>query len=399
MIYFCTPLIILLFPATFYFIARALFWYHIYVGFKILITIMYKLRYQVYNNDLKLAHSSDRTIFITGATSGIGLALAKYFYGRGFKVIVGYLTTEEPGYNELRAMAPEKGQMGALFFIEINVLSKESIANAYRCVQEILDQNKLQLYAIINNAGVIDFIPAQWIPSENIENIVKTNLIGPMLVTRHFLPLLITTPDSRVINVSSGLAIWLSSCCAIYGATKSGLAYYTNCLQFDIAKYGVKAVTIYPCNLIRNTGIMRDCARYNERVVNGLTELERSIYKTDLEKHFQTVSQTQRDIRDYQKKLKSRPRKVGEEYSFLRSVYAIVTGAIGNYTELENSSLIHSFDNAVTLAQPPGEMFAGNMFFQIVVASFIEQVSQSTRLLMGLVAKKFGLDILSIQDY
>jgi hypothetical protein len=111
-------------------------------------------------------------------------------------------------------------------------------------VEEIL-KNADSVDVLVNNAGLGYFGPHEEIRISDIEEMVKTNLLAPLIATRLLLREL-KKSKGFVINVSSITALKPSVFGGAYAATKAGLRHFGNSLFEEVRKSGVKVVTIIP---------------------------------------------------------------------------------------------------------------------------------------------------------
>lgn len=354
------------------------FWYLAYTSGAILIRILWKLRYEVFNEDLKLKRSKcgDKVVIVTGATSGIGLGVANYFYSRGFVVVACYFNKDEPGYKELEKFTTQLDtRQQSMYLVELDVRTSESIEVCYEQVKLILANNSnLKLHALINVAGVGYLYKFQWTPKDIIKNLVQTNLLGPILMTRQFAHLLLANPSSRVVNVSSPIAYIPTEYLAVYGATKAGLSQFTNTLELETMEYGIKTVTILPGNVMRNTSIVHSSLQTKlDKVMPELNDTERQLYKGELERHSTKMDQVERA---YKKRFNMQLSLKSSIRSNLIRMGFIATGAIEETQLHLSESFMQSFDNAIRLKSPPKEMYAGNSQFNLVFGSIFETLSR-----------------------
>ena len=371
-------------------------WYIIYSTVRILLKVALKLRYEVYNESLKLKRSeqANRLILVTGATSGIGLALTHHLVESGFPVIACFYSKQEPGYRQIEELIEEKGSKSKpiVKLVELNVRSADSIRRCREEVNETLEANPdLGLHALVNVAGVAYMHKVQWMPDEYTRNVVETNLLGPMRMVKQFLPQLIRAPNSRIVNVASAIAFIPTPFNAAYCATKAGLTHYTNSIEIDLQKYGLKTVTIHPGNVIRNTSILTTSIGDGlETIVAQLTDEELELYSEELEIHKREMS----IVSKLQRKPGSLDLKWSSRFSTnAKRILARSTGcAVGD--ELQFTTFINSFDNAIRMFSPPREMFAGNRYFDTVIGSIIEIVGHSTRRDLGIALAKSAINIL-----
>lgn len=173
------------------------------------------------------------TILITGAGSGIGLAMAKEFAELGNEVIVA-------------VRSPEKLEVAARegFKIEKADLSDaESIKNLASRVIE----NYPALNVVIHNAGISRAENYLTGVDDNMrDEMVATNLLGPMRLTDALLPHLLKQESAVIMTVSSGLAFLPNAQAPTYSATKAALHSYTESLRYQLKETAVEVVELPP---------------------------------------------------------------------------------------------------------------------------------------------------------
>lgn len=345
-----------------------LLWYQL-VAFvsATLVRIALRAKAELNNDHAKIKPSRDLAVLITGATSGIGLAIAKYFHGKKFTVIVGYYNDQEPGFQELKKLGAKDN---SIHLVQINVRSIESIVKSHAEVKEIFENNKLRLHALVNNAGIAPNHPIIYERLETLKAVIETNLLGPIYMIRQYTPLLAQTPGSRVVNVSSLLAHFPNSHSSVYGATKIGLKYLTDAIHEDLAPHKIHSVVVLPGNLLKNTGIMSNPCKDLDLVYESMTEEEKAIFSKQFEKNKEYLMGFHSAIKKHQGGGKS-TQQVGLRKK-LNKMILLATGSIKNGIALEHSSLMDSFDNAVCLKNPHKEFYGGNKLYSLVVSSLID---------------------------
>lgn len=178
---------------------------------------------------MKTAHHN---VLITGGTSGIGLALAKRFLMAGNVAIV-------TGTNARKAEAVKR-ELPALTVELADLRDRQALA---KLVYRYPDVNIL-----INNAGVqynYDFTDRA-IALEQIATELDINLLGPLHLTKLFLPQLLSHPTAAIINVSSGLGIVPKQSAPVYCASKAALHSFTKALRWQLEGTSVRVFEIIP---------------------------------------------------------------------------------------------------------------------------------------------------------
>ncbi|MDB5159709.1 MAG: Oxidoreductase, partial [Mucilaginibacter sp.] len=184
---------------------------------------------------LERMKTTGNTLFIPGATSGIGLGLALRFQALGNTVIIGgrraelleRLVAEHPGLDAVR----------------LDTTDPASIAAAY----ETVTARHPDLNVLIAMAGIME--------SENLrdpsflptaERIVETNLLGPIRLLAAFLPFLQRAHDPAVVTVSSGLGFVPLPATPTYSATKAAIHSFSESLRVQLAGTSVQVIELVP---------------------------------------------------------------------------------------------------------------------------------------------------------
>lgn len=183
---------------------------------------------------------TNHTIFITGGTAGIGLALATAFADLENKVII---CGRDPA--KLRAALDADPRLSG-FTVDV------ASPNAAEHILRELAKNNWQPSILINNAGVgmsVDILSDKHDHlNKQVLNQLRTNIEAPMLLAIAFIPLLKQHKESAIINVTSGLAIAPTKSTPIYCATKAALRSFTKALRYQVEHAGenIKVVEVLP---------------------------------------------------------------------------------------------------------------------------------------------------------
>lgn len=175
------------------------------------------------------------TIFIPGATSGIGLALALALQGRGNTVIIGGRRTAL-----LEQLAAEHPGLGT---VTIDITDAGSIQAA---AAEVLAEHP-DLNVLITMAGVMRV--EDWTTSgflAGAEEVVTTNLLGTIRLVAAFVEHLQKQPEATLMTVSSGLAFTPLKVTPSYNASKAGVHMLTETLRLQLAGTGVRVLELEP---------------------------------------------------------------------------------------------------------------------------------------------------------
>lgn len=181
-----------------------------------------------------------KTVLITGATGGIGRAMALAFAARGATVFVAARRAER-----LKLLVEEMGGDPHLGFV-CDVGDLGQVRDLAEAVAEHVDH----VDVLVNNAGIRSAGPLSLTSSEDMEQVIRTNLLGPMFCTRELMDLLVAAPPTsrtpvvaNVASIAGRIAIPRS---ADYTASKFGLVGLTEALWHDLALGAVRVMMINP---------------------------------------------------------------------------------------------------------------------------------------------------------
>ena len=162
-----------------------------------------------------------KSVLITGGNRGIGLEIARQLGALGWKVYIGSrnLASGQEAATKLD---------GEIIPVELDVTNTDSIRSCFNKIPE--------LDVLINNAGLFGEKSLRDPDMEEIRQILDTNLIGAIEVTKYFMIRLKKSSDARIINVSSGMGSWsdLHSSYAAYRLSKVSLNAFTVMLASEL---------------------------------------------------------------------------------------------------------------------------------------------------------------------
>jgi NADP-dependent 3-hydroxy acid dehydrogenase YdfG len=194
-----------------------------------------------------------KSIFVTGAGSGIGRATAQLFAERGW--FVGLFDVNQQGLEETASTLPE-GQRISMAF---DVRDRSGWA---RAVETFGQATERRMHVLFNNAGVGKGGWIEEMPEEDIDLVLDVNLKGVINGVNAALPLLRETPGARIVNTASVAGVFGAPKLAIYCATK----------------FGVRVVSLMPWFI--DTAILdaKPDADSNRRMRDQLVETKTPIY-------------------------------------------------------------------------------------------------------------------------
>jgi len=181
-----------------------------------------------------------KTIFITGATSGIGLSCAHRFAKNGNKLIITGRRAER--LTQLKEELESKNDTQILV-LSFDVRNKEAVNKAV----ESLEDSWKNIDILINNAGLAvglnkiqDGIIDDW------ERMIDTNIKGLLYVTRAISPLMTAKKSGHIINIGSVAGKETYPFGNVYCATKHAVDSLSKAMRIDMVEFGIKVTQIAP---------------------------------------------------------------------------------------------------------------------------------------------------------
>ncbi|PSN39887.1 hypothetical protein C0J52_22442 [Blattella germanica] len=172
-----------------------------------------------------------KSILITGCDTGFGNEMARRLDSIGVTVFAGCLFPEGVGAHELKKSCSKNLQI-----IPMDVTDEEQINNALETVKTLLGDK--QLWAIVNNAGITTSGDFELIPMKHIMNVMNVNAIGPLRVTKAFLPL-IRKARGRIVIVASMAGRFSPPEMVPYCMSKHAAVSFADGLRREMFKFGV----------------------------------------------------------------------------------------------------------------------------------------------------------------
>jgi hypothetical protein len=183
-----------------------------------------------------------RSVVVTGASTGIGLATAKLLAAEGFHVFAGVRKQADAD-----RVSAEIGEEVTPLLLDI--VDPEAIADAAKEVASRLGNTRLA--GLVNNAGVATPGPLLHLPIADLRQQIEINVIAQIAVVQAFAPLLgsdlsRTGEPGRIVNISSVAGKLVSPFLGAYAASKHALEALSDALRRELIIYGIDVIVIEP---------------------------------------------------------------------------------------------------------------------------------------------------------
>ena len=200
-----------------------------------------------------------RVWFVTGAGRGMGLHIAKAALAAGHQVVATGRTMEK--------VAKAFGKSENLLVVRLDVTSRADAADAAKATIEQFGR----IDVLVNNAASFYAGFFEELSPRQMDLQLATSLVGPMNVTRAFLPFMRKQGSGKVISISSTASLVGYEFCTAYSASKFGLDGWMEALQLEVAAFGIQTMIVNP-GFFRTELLTPESTQYAELTVADYSE-------------------------------------------------------------------------------------------------------------------------------
>lgn len=180
----------------------------------------------------------NKVAVVTGASKGIGAAIAKHFAAEGAKVVVNYASSKE-GADKVVKEITDKG--GIAVAVQADVSNEADVTRLFEATNSAFGS----LDILVNNAVYQGYAPIEQISAEAFRNSFDVNVFGPILTIQAALKLF-GEKAGNVINISSGASKMPLPGASLYSATKAALDAITIALSKELGAKNIRINSILP---------------------------------------------------------------------------------------------------------------------------------------------------------
>jgi 3-oxoacyl-[acyl-carrier protein] reductase len=175
---------------------------------------------------------------VTGASKGIGAAIARHLAAEGAAVVVNYASAREGAE---RVVAEIKGKGGKAVAVQADLSKQADVRRLFAEAKKAFGR----LDVLVNNAGVYEFAPLEEVTLEHFHKLFDLNVLGLILATqeavKHFGP-----AGGSVVNISSVVATSAPPTTSVYSATKAAVDAVTRSLAKELGPRKIRVNSINP---------------------------------------------------------------------------------------------------------------------------------------------------------
>lgn len=180
----------------------------------------------------------NKVAVVTGASKGIGAAIAKQLAADGAQVVVNYATSRESAEKVVSEIANTGGTALA---IRASVSSESDVQALFEGTRKVF--GKIDI--LVNNAGVYGFAPLEQVTADDYKRQFDTNVLGLLMTTKAALPLF-PAQGGSVINISSVVSTLAPAAASVYASTKGAVDTITKTLAKELAPRGIRVNAVNP---------------------------------------------------------------------------------------------------------------------------------------------------------
>ena len=198
-----------------------------------------------------------RSIVITGASRGLGLASAAQFYRRGWHVLAA-MRTPDKGMPQLAAAAGASADDARLTPVTLDLDDEHSIVDAAKAIQDVVGAP----HALVHNAAFVAVGTVEEMPASVVEQVFSTNVLGPMRLTAELVPAMRQAGRGRIVVISSQGGVRGMPGISTYSASKGALERWAESLAHEVAPFGL-GVTVLIAGTFK-TDILTETQRFTD---------------------------------------------------------------------------------------------------------------------------------------
>lgn len=185
-----------------------------------------------------MSELKDKVAIVTGASKGIGAAIARHLAAQGVAVVVNYASSKDEAEKLCKEIAAANGKAIA---VQADMRKKDDVEKLFNeCKKEF---GRLDI--LINNAGVYEFLPLEKVNEEHYQKIMNLNVLGVLLACqeslKHF-----GEAGGSIVNISSIASTYAPPLGSVYSASKAAVDAITKSLAKELGPRKIRVNSVNP---------------------------------------------------------------------------------------------------------------------------------------------------------
>ena len=181
----------------------------------------------------------NKTVFVTGASRGIGKEVALKFADKGYNIVINYVSSKT-NVEELKEEFEKKGVKALI--MQADVTNKEAIEELVKKAIEEFGQ----IDVLVNNAGITKDNLLMRMSEEEFDKVIEINLKGTYIVTKAVTKYMMKKRKGSIINLSSVVGVAGNAGQCNYAASKAGIIGFTKSVAKELASRNIRANAVAP---------------------------------------------------------------------------------------------------------------------------------------------------------
>jgi len=185
-----------------------------------------------------MAKLTGKVAVVTGASKGIGAAIAEALGKEGASVVVNY-AGDQAGANKVVGKIAAAG--GKAIAVKADVSKQSDVTNLFAETKKVFGKVDI----LVNNAGVYEFRPLEAVDEKHFHRQFDINVLGTLLVTKQAVPLM-NGDGASIINLSSVVSLTPPPAASVYSATKAAIDAITRSLALELGPKKIRVNSLAP---------------------------------------------------------------------------------------------------------------------------------------------------------
>jgi 3-oxoacyl-[acyl-carrier protein] reductase len=181
-----------------------------------------------------------RNVIVTGGSRGLGLGIARKLTETGYRAIA----VARKQNSELAAAMQEAeiANPTSFHFVPFDLAEIEGIPDLVKTLRKDFGP----IYGLVNNAGMSFDGALALMPTSQIEQLVRVNMLSPIVLTKYVVRSMMADGGGRIVNMASITAFTGYSGLSVYGATKASIIGFSRSMAREVGRMGVNVNSVAP---------------------------------------------------------------------------------------------------------------------------------------------------------